>query len=73
MLGLFQEQEEGQCGWSSKSEGQWRRPGEGGKGPHCHGNEPEFILMATGSHRRFTKHGNDRYDVSCTKITQVAV
>ena len=37
------------------------------------GNEPEFILMATGSHRRFSKQGNDRYDVSCTKITQVAV
>lgn len=78
--GSFKEQEEGQCGWSRESEGQsGRHEGGGGEARSCLASLVStvtrlgFILIATGSHRKVYKQGNDHYDLLLRKITQAAV
>lgn len=69
ILGVFKEQEEGQCGWSRESEGQWERQGkERGKGQVMLGLMAmvtclDRILMARGSHRKVFKHSKNCYDI----------
>lgn len=72
-LGLFKEQEVGQCGWSRESEEHWGRQGQIMPGRVAMVTSLDFILITTGSYRKVSNQGNDRYDLSLRKTTQAAV